>query len=252
MYLVRVRFGLSIGTAALCFLSAGSALAAGSGTSISTPVRLPRYVPSYETPSQRLRRLRYEYRMHQLELEKKKAEAERLARLKQAEQDAALREKVLQEQEAKRQAEQEVRDRRLAILRIVNDEREKAGVAPVMLDTTLNMSAQNYAEDMSSRNFFSHETPEGTTFQQRILSLNYMGQLPACACHRDFSAGENLAKGQRSPEEAMKDWMRSPDHKKNLLEPLYTRMGVGWRDNYWVEQFVGVQERYPSSSSSSR
>ncbi len=189
--------------------------------------------------------------MHQLELERKQAEVERLARLKQAQLDEALREKVLQEQEAKRKAEQEVRERRLAILRLVNDEREKAGVPPVMLDTVLNTSAQNYAEDMAARNFFSHDTPEGATFQQRILSLNYMGQLPPCTCHRDFSAGENLAKGQRSPEEAMKDWLLSPEHKKNMLEPLYTRIGVGWRDNLWVQHFVGVQERYPISSSSS-
>ena len=40
-------------------------------------------------------------------------------------------------------------------------------------------------------------------------------------------AGENVAQGQRTPEEAVTDWMRSPGHKANIVQSDYTHIGVG-------------------------
>ncbi|MNR50485.1 Cysteine-rich secretory protein family protein [compost metagenome] len=52
-------------------------------------------------------------------------------------------------------------------------------------------------------------------------------------------AGENIAKGQRTPEEVVKDWMNSPGHRKNILNPHYTMIGVGYFSGLWVQEFIG-------------
>lgn len=237
-----MRRQLCSGIVALTVLGYALPAQAATGSTLPPATRY-RTLPKFETPAQRLRRLRYDYLMHQQEMARKKAEEERLARLQAAEQDAQARALALAEEEKVRAAEKLLRENRLAVLRLVNAERDKAGLLPVLLDPVLNTSAQRYAEDMVTRSFFSHETPEGVTFEQRMLSLNYVGRMATCACHRDFGAGENLAFGQRSADEAVQDWMLSKNHKANILEPFFTRIGVGWKDNKWVQHFVGVRER---------
>jgi uncharacterized protein YkwD len=54
--------------------------------------------------------------------------------------------------------------------------------------------------------------------------------------------GENLAAGQPTPERAFTDWMNSPSHRDNILDPRFTELGVGVRFGgeygvYWVQEF---------------
>ncbi|MFP3338704.1 CAP domain-containing protein, partial [Micrococcus sp. SIMBA_131] len=57
------------------------------------------------------------------------------------------------------------------------------------------------------------------------------------------SAGENIAAGQATPEEVVKAWMNSEGHRKNILNPGYTEIGVGYISggsygHYWTQMFI--------------
>jgi uncharacterized protein YkwD len=54
------------------------------------------------------------------------------------------------------------------------------------------------------------------------------------------SAGENIAKGQRTPQEVMNAWMNSSGHRANILSSSFTQIGVGYdsRANTWVQMFI--------------
>jgi uncharacterized protein YkwD len=70
---------------------------------------------------------------------------------------------------------------------------------------------------MAARGYFSHTTPEGVAFSTRITSAGY----------RWSGAGENIAKGQRTPADVMTSWMNSAGHKANILNCGFKNIGVG-------------------------
>ena len=58
------------------------------------------------------------------------------------------------------------------------------------------------------------------------------------------SAGENIAMGQRTPQEVMNSWMNSSGHRANILNPSFTTLGVGIAKDangtiYWTQMFIG-------------
>jgi uncharacterized protein YkwD len=100
---------------------------------------------------------------------------------------------------------------------LVNTERAKAGCAALVVDDRLTAAARAHSADMASRNYFSHTTPEGVDFATRITNSGY----------RWSGAGENIAKGQRTPQDVMTSWMNSPGHKANILNCGFKNLGVG-------------------------
>jgi uncharacterized protein YkwD len=73
---------------------------------------------------------------------------------------------------------------------------------------------------MGRRDYFEHRSPEGVEPWMRINNSGYASRV----------VGENLAWGQEekgSPAETMRNWMASPGHKANVLEPRYTQIGIG-------------------------
>lgn len=117
------------------------------------------------------------------------------------------------------------------ILRLVNAERAKNGLAALTLSDKLCELATLKAEDMAENNYFDHTSPTyGTPFDMlRQFGVSYR------------SAGENIAAGQRTPEEVMNGWMNSAGHRANILNESYTELGVGVaigpRGIYWVQLF---------------
>lgn len=103
------------------------------------------------------------------------------------------------------------------VLTIVNTERAKAGCAAVTSDDRLVAAARAHSADMAARNYFSHTTPEGVDFATRITNAGY----------RWSGAGENIAKGQRTPQDVMTGWMNSSGHKANILNCGFKNLGVG-------------------------
>jgi uncharacterized protein YkwD len=125
-------------------------------------------------------------------------------------------------------------DWRDEILRLVNVERERAGLLPITHNQTLEDQATQYACEMIYYDFVEHVNPfTGTSATDRAEEFGY-----------DWLAfGENLAAGQPTPARAMADWMASTEgHRENILNPQFTELGVGVRTGgeygtYWVQEF---------------
>lgn len=121
-----------------------------------------------------------------------------------------------------------------AVLKLVNEERAKQGLKSLTLSSNLTSIANTKAKDMAVNNYFSHTSPTyGSPFQM----LQHFG-----VTYR--SAGENIAAGQKSPQEVMTAWMNSSGHRANILNSSYTELGVGYYaggsyGTEWVQLFIG-------------
>ncbi len=103
------------------------------------------------------------------------------------------------------------------MLNLINEERAKAGVAPLQADMRLVQSARKKSQDMIDNNYFSHTSPTLGSFAELIRSTT----------GGDYGyIGENLA-GAPSVEIAHKNLMNSEGHRKNILNPNYTHIGIG-------------------------
>lgn len=137
------------------------------------------------------------------------------------------------------------------LLVAVNLERSKQGIGPLRYNERLETAAQAFASDMWKRGYFSHFTPEGESFVDRIrVALYFVPETNQCVCSTlitdckctpIFSVGENIAKGQSTVEQVMKEWMASPGHKRNILQAKYDEIGFGVYGNVWVQNFGTVQ-----------
>lgn len=114
------------------------------------------------------------------------------------------------------------------VVQYVNWARQEHGCGPLQVDSRLNASAQGHSEDMSNRDYFSHTTPEGVTFDQRIRNAGYPSP-----------GAENIAYGARSAEQVMEMWMESEGHRRNILNCDLNAIGVGLDTDgwYWTQNF---------------
>jgi uncharacterized protein YkwD len=106
---------------------------------------------------------------------------------------------------------------RAAILDRVNAERRRAGVAALRANERLDLAAQRHAEDMLARGYFAHASPEKRTVRDRARAAGYNW----------WMIGENIAEGQFSVDEVMDTWMKSPGHRRNILDPGFKELGSG-------------------------
>ncbi len=122
------------------------------------------------------------------------------------------------------QFEQEVID-------LTNAERSKHGLAPLQADVELSNVARDKSSDMATSNYFDHTSPtHGSPFDMmRAYGISYQ------------TAGENIAKGQRTPQEVVTAWMNSQGHRENILNGNFTHIGVGYveQGNHWTQMFIG-------------
>lgn len=109
------------------------------------------------------------------------------------------------------------------ILAIVNAERAAAGCRAVTIDDRLARAAQLHSEDMSDNGYFSHSSQDGRTFGDRAQAQGYA-----------TPGGENIARGQNSPESVMDAWMNSQGHRDNILNCSLTTMGLGLVTDDWT------------------
>jgi len=121
------------------------------------------------------------------------------------------------------------------LLRLVNEERAKVGVAPLVIDARLNQSAQKKADDMVKNNYFAHVSPvdgrEGYTYIFDVM--------PECSYGSENYAYDNdgLSSGR-----AMTLWENSPPHIKAIKDPAYSSTGFGISaDRVVVEHFCTLK-----------
>lgn len=115
------------------------------------------------------------------------------------------------------------------VVALINKERMAVNLQPLIVHTNLTKMAKIKAIDMYNNRYFSHTSPKyGSPFEMMdAFGITYK------------YAGENLGKGQRSAEEVVSDWMNSPDHQENILNPDFKLIGVGYYNGHWVQEFIG-------------
>ena len=117
------------------------------------------------------------------------------------------------------------------VVELTNQERSKHGLQPLQVDQALSKVAREKSRDMATNNYFAHNSPTyGSPFDMmNQFEIDYR------------TAGENIAKGQRSPQQVVNAWMNSEGHRANILNGNYTHIGVGYveQGNHWTQQFIG-------------
>lgn len=126
------------------------------------------------------------------------------------------------------------------MLSSLNMIRADKGLKPLKLCNSLNKSAQDYAKEMATQNFYAHEGRDGSTPGERIQSAGYKWQ----SSKSSAGIAENIAAGQGSVQEVMRDWRSSTGHFKNMTGSKFVHVGFGMAGSpkstykkYWVQNF---------------
>lgn len=117
------------------------------------------------------------------------------------------------------------------VVALVNAERAKVGLSALTIDADVTAAANVRAKEIKQS--FSHTRPDGSSFSSALKEqgVSFRG------------SGENIAWGQKSPEQVMNGWMNSDGHRANILNKNYKNIGVGYYQdengvNYWVQVFT--------------
>lgn len=129
------------------------------------------------------------------------------------------------------------------VVQLTNEARARYHLAPLHVQTSLTNSSSWMAQDMARHDYLHHTDFSGREIDPRLPELGY----------GDYSQiGENIAGGQLTAEEVVADWMRSPGHRANLLNPDFREIGVShtvglatWYKHYWVQDFGMRNDVYP-------
>lgn len=107
------------------------------------------------------------------------------------------------------------------LLADTNTARSSNGVAALSLNSKLDAAAQAQANDMAARNYWSHDTPEGSPPWVWVTNQGYSYQ----------KLGQNLAAGFSDEQATINGWLASPPHRANLLDPAFSEVGFGSANN---------------------
>jgi uncharacterized protein YkwD len=129
------------------------------------------------------------------------------------------------------------------VLALVNQARSQARwcgaepfqpAKPLALDSRLTQAAAVHAAAMAQGSFMEHEGRDGSTPAGRVSAAGYNWR----------SVGENIAMGQTTPEQVVAEWVKSPEHCANIMEPRFTQMGIAYAFEkkseggvYWAQTF---------------
>jgi uncharacterized protein YkwD len=105
---------------------------------------------------------------------------------------------------------------RAEVIRLVNEEREKAGLKPLEAHEELAKAAQARAIEAAEK--FSHTRPDGTKWSTVFAEYELKYK----------TAGENLAAGFKTASAMVKAWMNSEGHRANILAADFTYIAIGY------------------------
>lgn len=150
---------------------------------------------------------------------------------KEVEKEQPVEEEVTeQKQEQPEQTNNELNQFEQQVVQLTNEERSKHGLQPLQIDTEVSKVAREKSRDMAANNYFAHNSPTyGSPFDMmKQFGVDYR------------TAGENIAKGQRTPQQVVNAWMNSEGHRANILNGNFTHIGVGYveQGNHWTQQFI--------------
>jgi len=98
----------------------------------------------------------------------------------------------------------------------------------------LNRAAREHALDMARNDYFEHTGMDGSEPKERLARLGYRSGLTC----------ENIAYGPETAEEVVSDWLSSPGHCANIMDPRFREMGIGFAVGpvrgaiYWVQDLA--------------
>ena len=127
------------------------------------------------------------------------------------------------------------------IYQLVNQERTEQNLQPLTINYQLEKAAWQRANDMISKNYFSHQSPEGLMPWDFALQQNYDYQF----------LGENLALGWSTAEETLEAWMQSSTHRYNILNNHFNETGIAVainKNNYLIVQLFGQRANFISEA----
>jgi uncharacterized protein YkwD len=126
------------------------------------------------------------------------------------------------------------------VLRLTNLERAKAGCPALTRNTILSGVARAHSRDMAVKRYFTHDSLDGRTPFERMTAAGYR--------YRD--AAENIAAGQPSAADVVRDWMLSPGHRENIVDCGLRELGIGLYISgsstytyYWTQDFGTPRSR---------
>jgi uncharacterized protein YkwD len=117
-----------------------------------------------------------------------------------------------------------LRQARAAVVCSINRRRAARGLRRLRVSPKLTRSAQRHSFAMDAANFFSHDSLNGASFLDRIRRTGYLSRSDG------WGVGENLMWGTGSaatPRRAVDAWMKSPGHRRTMLERRYRHLGIG-------------------------
>jgi len=125
------------------------------------------------------------------------------------------------------------------VVKYTNTERAKAGLPALTTNNLLNQAAQTHSQKMATQDFYDHQGEDGKWHDDRITATGY---------DADYSS-ENIAAGQTTPKQVVESWMSSSGHRRNILSPEVTQIGVGYYflqndpgsvqyQHYWTQNFA--------------
>jgi uncharacterized protein YkwD len=120
-----------------------------------------------------------------------------------------------------------------SVVDLTNVERTRAGLSPLRANAQLMRAAQLQAEQMAALGRMAHVLNDGPYPgpQDRLAAAGYRWRAYA----------ENIAYGQRGPQDVTESWMTSAGHRANMLNAAYTELGTGYAlDGHGRPYFVQV------------
>ena len=117
------------------------------------------------------------------------------------------------------------------LIRLTNELRASLGVAPLKMDETFCIAACKKATDYHLNNFYdgeNHAMIDGRIWKSIFTDFGISSTARA----------ENLARGQKTAQQMFYDWKNSPIHYENMVNPVYTRVGVGSCGYTWFQLFA--------------
>ncbi len=106
---------------------------------------------------------------------------------------------------------------------ITNEDRSLNGASNLVANNLLQKAAQLKANDMATRGYFSHNSPEGITPWYWLEKVGYKYKY----------AGENLAIDFSESKDVAEAWMNSPTHRANIVNKKYTEIGIAVADGFY-------------------
>ena len=120
------------------------------------------------------------------------------------------------------------------MLKYVNSYRAEKGAEPLTIDRNLSIAATVRALEIAYANKFSHTRPDGSDCYTIFDDLNIYASIK----------GENLTAGEGTVKEAALNWKNSSVHYANMINPSFTKIGIGIFTEkaseyyyYWVQLF---------------